>query len=92
MKTSEMTPRALTAAALSGRIERQYLDPADQLACIEAMRRRLGQAEDEMITLMRLGRATWADVGALYGITRQAAQMKFSDRPAGTLDKLRDLD
>ena len=87
-----MTPRAMIAASLSGKIDRQDLDPSERLAILTAMRARLDQAEDEMVTLMRMDGGTWADVGALYGITRQAAQMKFSDRPAGTLDKLRDLD
>lgn len=88
MNTREMTPRALTAAALSGQIDRKDLDPADRLACIEAIRARLDEAEDATVAEMRRNGSTWANVGDLYGLTRQAAQMKFRDRVPGTLDKL----
>jgi hypothetical protein len=77
IQTSAMTPRALTTAALSGRIDRRDLTASQRLDCIARLRARIDEAEAQTIFEVRQRGGTWADVAELFGITRQAAWQRF---------------
>jgi hypothetical protein len=62
----------------------EIADPLDRL---DAVRRSLAELEAlEAATVVdaRDAGATWKDIGALYGLSKQGAQQRFRPRPAST--------
>jgi hypothetical protein len=60
---------------------RQVTEAEDALERIEAYIRINVDWEDYLVDLVRLARhqgCTWADIGAAFGVTRQAAHRRFA--------------
>lgn len=60
---------------------------ADRVESIQKLRARLDRAEEEIAFSLRASGASWADIGEVFGITRQGAHLRFRDT-AGALDDL----
>src|SRR5689334_17649051 len=64
----------------------------DELTEAEALRRRADEATDRAVAAARKRGVTWAQIGDVIGVTRQAAQQRFSAAPdradAGVQDAL----
>lgn len=67
--------------ALSDDVGRDITSAADVLTSIRQARRELDYAEAFAVDTLRAKGATWADIGELFGITKQAAQQRYGDRP-----------
>lgn len=52
-------------------------DPLARLAVIRAARRSAEALERETVREARAAGATWGEIGALYGVSKQAAQQRF---------------
>lgn len=59
--------------------------PADRLRAARRVREAADKLETANIEAAREAGLTWAEVGALYGLTKQGAQQRF--RPARAKDK-----
>jgi hypothetical protein len=53
---------------------------AHMLDSMKTARYLLNQAERQVVQVARAHGASWADIGASYGISRQAAQQRFTER------------
>ena len=53
-------------------------DPLDRLEVVRWARAEIEALEVESVVAARESGATWSDIGALYGMTRQGAQQRFS--------------
>jgi hypothetical protein len=73
-----------TMRDLIRRVENYEPFPLSALEAIEAVRRHLSDFEFRAISTARDIGATWNDIAAVLGVSRQAAQTRFS--------KLRDKD
>jgi hypothetical protein len=62
-------------------------DWGDALRAIAELRRNLERQEDQIVFRMRLRGASWTDIGAELGISKQAAHERFA-KSAGLLDEL----
>lgn len=52
-------------------------DPASRLAAARAVRESAEELEQALVDEARAGGATWSEIGAAYGMTKQAAQQRF---------------
>jgi hypothetical protein len=52
-------------------------DPLDQLDAARRLREAAEEAEALAVEAARNGGATWTEIGALYGLTKQGAQQRF---------------
>ncbi|WP_211229379.1 hypothetical protein [Nakamurella lactea] len=55
-------------------------DPLDRLDAVRSSREQLEALEAATVVAARTSGATWKDIGALYGLSKQGAQQRF--RPA----------
>jgi hypothetical protein len=55
----------------------ELADPLARLAEVRAARRALEALEAQTVAEARASGATWGEIGALYGISKQAAQQRF---------------
>jgi hypothetical protein len=55
-------------------------DPLARLDAVRAAREALEALEVQTAAEARSGGATWAQIGALYGVSKQAAQQRFRQR------------
>ena len=53
-------------------------DPLRRLDAVRTAKVRLDDLEAEAVSAARAAGATWRDIGALYGLTKQGAQQRFS--------------
>lgn len=60
---------------------------ADRIESVRELRQTLEWAENEAVMAMRLAGASWSDVGAACGVSKQAAQQRFGEA-AGVVDRL----
>lgn len=86
-----MTPNPLEAINAELRLARDLLDsatnqeavhgssacPEDVLAAVRAAEGHLDDARTQAVTTMKAGGASWSEVGAALGLTRQAAQQRY---------------
>jgi DNA-directed RNA polymerase specialized sigma24 family protein len=83
MTTTEQLDQALRLATVSVGAARGELPPSrredayEVLAHVQAALADLHEAERGAVTLYREQGASWADVGAAYGISKQAAWERF---------------
>lgn len=56
---------------------REIEDPLDRLNAARSAREELEQLEADSVSAARAAGATWKDVGALYGLSKQGAQQRF---------------
>lgn len=56
--------------------------PLEQLAAIRALADAVRTVERDVVAAARRQRASWAEVGAALGVTKQAVQRRFTDKPA----------
>lgn len=86
MDVRTTSPRDLLSIALAGSTS-AGVDAADRVHAIDALRSRIDQEEQEIAFSLRHRGATWAEIGNVWGITRQAAHERFRDS-AGLVDQL----
>lgn len=53
-------------------------DPLDRLEMVRWARSEIEALEVASVVAARESGATWSDIGALYGMTRQGAQQRFA--------------
>jgi hypothetical protein len=63
------------AAALEA--HQRSVDPLDQLDAARRLREAAEEAESLAVKAARESGATWTEIGALYGLTKQGAQQRF---------------
>ena len=59
-------------------------DPLDRLEAVRWARGEIEAIEVDSVAAARVAGATWSDIGALYGMTRQGAQQRFSSAIASS--------
>lgn len=52
-------------------------DPVDRLDAVRECRERIECLEQDCVAAAREAGATWRDIGALYGLSKQGAQQRF---------------
>jgi hypothetical protein len=72
-------PRASTAKRLAKALASfgEVADPLARLAEVRGARKALEALEAQTVSEARASGATWGEIGALYGISKQAAQQRF---------------
>jgi hypothetical protein len=63
------------AAALDA--HQRSVDPLDRLDAARRLREAAEEAESFAVEAARDNGATWTEIGALYGLTKQGAQQRF---------------
>lgn len=71
MDTTTATEKDLLRIAYTAK------DPRKRLEALDALRARLAQVERGAVLALKLAGATWSEIGALRGTTRQAAQQRY---------------
>ena len=66
-------------AAMTGKLDGRLLDFEDRLRAIRHMREILDHQETTAVIMARYDGWTWAQIGAAFGISRQAAFQRWSD-------------
>jgi len=55
----------------------EIADPMTRLEAVRSIRDALEALEARTVREARSGGATWSDIGAVYGVSKQAAQQRF---------------
>jgi len=84
MNTKENKGRRLEAGSPAWHLERALSAGAgaDRIESVRELRQTLEWAENEAVMAMRLAGASWSDVGAACGFSKQAAQQRFGEAAA----------
>lgn len=77
-------PRKRLVKALSSLAE--VPDPVDRLEAIRSVQETLEQMAREAADEARAAGTTWKQIGAVYGVSKQAAQQRFRRRTAATAE------
>ncbi|MFT3714576.1 MAG: Clp protease N-terminal domain-containing protein [Gordonia sp. (in: high G+C Gram-positive bacteria)] len=88
---ADVNPQKLSTVRLDDLIDgirKSYPEPLDQLAGAMTVSAHLGEVGDSLIghfvDQARRAGASWTEIGASMGVTKQAAQKRFTPRPAAS--------
>jgi len=59
-------------------------EPLTRLAAVRSSLEKLEELESETVAAARSAGATWGEIGALYGLSKQGAQQRFRPPKVGT--------